>query len=312
MSRNPKDRKPPAVNAADKFLDSDLTLMSDYSGEESDVAEVESVAPPSATSKSTTASQMSQSMDSTVAAMTQMSVRPKKPTKAQMSHERRKEEVLTFLSYKHHVTAKSDYSDILTAMEKITRRAETIFRRNKSVTKDDKADILMDQDALQQLVLMLQEKSLESAKQARELMSGPNIKAAMSEMDALMAKVCVKKSEMSTQTDPMPETSAPEVHVCDVQTCVREEFEKLREELKRPDPAPVSYASAVKSAVRTPAIKVKVPQDPTRTSPGVRGLQSADSQRRPGQLAQRSVLPRHGLRTSKSPDHLEQQSPSRV
>ena len=238
MSRNPKSRKPPAVNAADKYLDLDMdaTLLNEVS--DSDAEDPLTLALGATSVRTPPNTQKSQA-------------KPKediRQRKAQMSQNRRLNEVMDDLAIKYKLSEKSDLKDILAVIGRLASRTDSILKRNKSVTKDDKADLLMGADSIQACIKLLTEEMMS------KFMDSFHISQTKKSDSGCQTEV--QTSDFACQTEVFPDDlNDSNVRTSDIIACVRQELDKFREELRRPEAA-TSYASAVKSGPPRPKIKV--------------------------------------------------------
>lgn len=240
---NKKNRnKQPNVNAADAGLGpyAGLEGMEDCSDEDfSDAASDVSEYSPSnrAIASATTQSSSPQQQPSTSSA-TKRTKKEKEAFKKQAAEQRRLDDVSYYVKQKTKISPASSVTDVLDAITQLASDSVRVIGRNKSVTKEDRAACVLNQDAIKLLVLQVCDGLLS---------------ASMKEIGLTAAT-----TNASTQTD-VPEVevlSSSNSSASDVVACVREELAKFKEEFLSASGSK-SYAAAASAAI-VPKIKTPV------------------------------------------------------
>lgn len=243
--RNPKTHKPPARNAADADLDEyginglDDVDSYQFSDTESDASEYVPDAP-------VAASRSQQASASASTSEQKSSKRTKKEIEAfknQAAAQRRLDELHSYVRHRFRITPSSDVSELLDAITQLASGSIKAIGRNKSVTKDDRAAVVQNQEAISFLTQQVSDRLLAAS------MANMGVSASTSTTTA------------ATQTDvPDEEPPVAASSTSDILACVREELAKFKQEILSPDAAAAttSYASIVSG--RGPVVpKVKTP-----------------------------------------------------
>ena len=252
--RNPKvARDVNQKQQADDYVDPELTTIceDDYVSDadsETDVAsltryadkltiasdmETQSSLTPT-TSASTSAAS---SHPTSQAASSSASAKSSKQKKELLEEDKRRRPCDVILQ-KFGVKETSDVKDSLQAIFKMACQADAVFNRNRSVTKEDKQEILDVQRGIMQAVSHIEER----------------LDAEIMTAAAFVNVVRPKSTSVMCQTDDLPGSDV--CKTSDVVHVVREELAKFREEMK---PSMTSYASVAASS-KTPVVKIVTPK----------------------------------------------------